>query len=306
MMLFMSRPGIRRSATVAVLATLSIASVLSVGVSTAAHSVVGAGSAKSAGPVDLLAPNSQTAIRPVRLPPRAGRFDYQLGGSYPPPRGTKIVSRDRTDKPATGAYNICYINAYQTQPEATSWWRQHYPGLLLRDKSGSEVVDPDWPGEVFFDVRTKAKRIRLAAVLYKWIDGCARDGFDAVEPDNLDSWTRSLGLLRKADNVALARLLTRYSHKRRLAIAQKNTAELAPQGRAIGFDFAIAEECQVYKECAVYIKTYGRLVIEIEYTDNGTSAFDASCKARQGQISIVLRDRELSLPGDPNYALKAC
>ena len=247
-----------------------------------------------------------SATRTVRPPPVGGQFDYQLGGSYLPPDGTEIVARDRTDKPASGVYNICYVNAYQTQPHETSWWRQHYPELLLRDKAGKEVVDPDWPSEVLFDIRTNAKRSILARVLNTWIAGCARDGFDAVEPDNLDSWTRSRGLLRKVDNVALARLITRSAHKQGLAIAQKNTAELASQGRAIGFDFAVVEECQVYNECDVYIKTYGRLVFEIEYTDNGTSAFEASCKARQGQISIVLRDRDLSRPGDPDYAFKSC
>ena len=256
--------------------------------------------------VSLLSVAALAVVRTVPLPPLGGKFDYQLGGSYPPPEGTENVARDRTDKPASGVYNICYINAYQTQPQETSWWRQRYPELLLRDKAGNEVVDPDWPDEVLFDIRTNAKRTKLARVLNTWIAGCARDGFDAVEPDNLDSWTRSRGLLRNVDNVALARLMTRYAHKQGLAIAQKNTSELASQGRAIGFDFAVVEECQVYNECEVYIKNYGRLVIEIEYTDNGTSAFDASCKARQGQISIVLRDRDLSRPGDPDYAFKTC
>jgi hypothetical protein len=305
-MLFMFGPGTRRSVTGVVLTTLSIVSVLSSGVMTAAHGSVGAQFAKRARSLAVLAPQRQRAIRPVRMPPPAGRFDYQLGGSYPPPQGTQIVSRDRTDKPLTGAYNICYINAYQTQPGAISWWRKHYPDLLLRDKSGREIVDPNWPGEVLFDIRPKTKQIKLASVMYKWINGCARDGFDAVEPDNLVSWTRSHGLLHKANNVALAELLTRYSHKKGLAIAQKNTAELAAQGRSIGFDFAVAEECQVYKECEIYMKTYGRLVMEIEYTDNGKSAFAASCKARKGQISIVLRDRNLTLPGDADYALQSC
>ena len=254
----------------------------------------------------LTIPTLASAAPPIPLPPAAGQFDYQLGGSYLPPEGTEIVARDRKDKPASGAYNICYINAYQTQPQETSWWRQHYPELLLRDKIDKEIVDPDWPDEVLFDIRTKAKRSRLASVLNTWIEGCARDGFNAVEPDNLDSYTRSRGLLRKADNIALARLMTKFAHKKGLAIAQKNTSELASQGRAIGFDFAVVEECQVYNECNVYIKTYGRLVIEIEYTDNGTSAFETSCKARRGQISIVLRDRDLSRPGDPDYAFKSC
>ena len=294
-----------RRARFAGLAAGSTVFVLSVVSLISTQSPVGAGAGISTAPVEALVANSQTATPYVRPPP-AGQFDYQLGGSYPPPQGTEIVSRDRTDKPASGVYNICYINAYQTQPEETSWWRQHYPELLLRDRAGYEVVDPDWPSEVLFDIRTKAKRTRLARVLNTWIDGCARDGFAAVEPDNLDSWTRSHGLLRKVDNVALARLLTRYAHKQGLAIAQKNTSELASQGRAIGFDFAVAEDCQVYDECGAYIKTYGRLVIEIEYTDNGMSAFDASCNARRGQISIVLRDRDLSRPGDPDYAYATC
>jgi hypothetical protein len=284
MILTMFGSGNNRSVRFTLLATLSIATVLSVAVSSAA----------------------QLSVRPIILPPKAGQFDYQLGGSYPLPKGTKIVSRDRTDKPATGVYNICYLNAFQTQPGENSWWHAHHPELLLRDKSGHEVADPNWPGEILFDFRTKAKLIRLATILYTWVDDCARHGFDAVEPDNLDSWTRSLGLLHKADNIALARLLTRHSQKQGLAIAQKNTAELASQGRAIGFNFAVAEECQVYNECDAYIAAYGSRVIEIEYSDNGTSAFEFSCKVRGGKISIVLRDRNLTLPADPDYEFKRC
>jgi len=295
-----------RSAKVTGLAAGAAGFALSVVSLVSIQSPVGAVAAISTQPAAVRVVNNQPATTRVRQPPPTGQVDYQLGGSYPPSQGTEIVIRDRTDKPASGVYNICYINAYQTQPDETSWWRQNHPGLLLRDRAGYEVVDPDWPSEVLFDIRTNAKRARLARILNTWIDGCARDGFAAVEPDNLDSFTRSHGLLRKADNVALARMLTRHAHVKGLAIAQKNTSELASRGRAIGFDFAVAEECQVYNECGVYIKTYGRLVIEIEYTDNGMSAFEASCRLRQGQISIVLRDRELSLPGDPDYAFTTC
>ena len=53
---------------------------------------------------------------PVALPPPNAGLDYQLGGAYPPPGDVKIVSRDRTDAPAPGLYNICYINGFQAQP----------------------------------------------------------------------------------------------------------------------------------------------------------------------------------------------
>jgi hypothetical protein len=38
----------------------------------------------------------------VTLPPANGAFDYQLGGAYPPPPGTQIVTRDRTESPLGG------------------------------------------------------------------------------------------------------------------------------------------------------------------------------------------------------------
>jgi hypothetical protein len=80
-----------------------------------------------------------------------------------------------------------------------------------------------------------------------WSDGCAADGFAAVEPDSLDSWTRSRGLLDRADAVALARLLVERAHAAGLAVAQKDAAELT--GAGPGFDFAVAEDCGAYDEC---------------------------------------------------------
>ena len=249
-------------------------------------------------------PNASAAT--VRLPPAGARADYQLGGAYRLPVGVRIVSRDRTDAPARGAYNICYLNAFQTQPQETAWWRTRHPSLLLHTAAGREVHDPGWPGEVLLDVSTAAKRSVLASIVGHWIDGCAAKGFAAIEPDNLDSWTRSRGLLQFPQAVAFARLLVARAHLRGLAIAQKNTSELASKGRQIGFDFAVAEECQVYAECGVYIAAYGRAVIEIEYSDNGRSWFTAACSARAGRVAIVYRDRQLTMPGDPAYVYASC
>jgi Glycoside-hydrolase family GH114 len=266
-------------------------------------------SASGASPTPV--PQSTTRTPPRRRPPRivlppaAGRFDYQLGGAYTPPVRTAIVERDRLASPARGTYGICYVNAFQTQPEDLSWWRAHHPGVLLK-RAGGYVEDPDWPGEVLLDTSTRAKRAELLAVVGSWIDGCARRGFKAVEPDNLDSWTRSSGLLTAATNTAFATLLTARAHARRLAIAQKNAAELAPRGRKLGFDFAIAEECQVYAECNAYVAGYGSHVLEIEYTDNGLDAFTQACRARAHRISIILRDRDLVPAGRAGYTYRSC
>ncbi|EST35778.1 endo alpha-1,4 polygalactosaminidase [Streptomyces roseochromogenus] len=230
----------------------------------------------------------------VRLPPRGAGFDYQIGGAYPPPKGVRIVSRDRSDSPAPGLYNICYVNAFQAQPEERSSWPA---GLLLRDAHGRAVIDEDW-NEALLDIGTPAKRERVAQRVNQWIDGCARKGFDAVEPDNYDSYTRSHHLLTAADATAFMTLLSRHAHARHLAVAQKNTAELAGARKRAGLDFAVTEECGQYDECGVYAKAFDDRVVDIEYTDTGLR----SALARWGdRLSIVRRDRNVSTPGSKGY-----
>jgi hypothetical protein len=230
----------------------------------------------------------------VRLPPKGAGFDYQIGGAYPPPKGVRVVSRDRSDSPAPGLYNICYVNAFQAQPAERSSWPAD---LLLRDGRGRLVIDEDWD-EPLLDIRTPAKRERIAKRVNGWIDGCADKGFDAVEPDNYDSYTRSDGLLSTADATAFMALLSRRAHARHLAIAQKNTAELAARRERAGLDFAVTEECGQYDECGVYAKAFDDRVVDIEYTDRGLDA----ARARWGdRLSIVRRDRDVSTPGSAAY-----
>ncbi|MFJ7147415.1 endo alpha-1,4 polygalactosaminidase [Streptomyces sp. NPDC100445] len=229
-----------------------------------------------------------------RLPPRAAGFDYQIGGAYPPPKGVRIVSRDRSDSPAPGLYNICYVNAFQSQPAERASWPAD---LLLRDARGAVVIDEDWH-EPLLDLRTPGRRERVARRVNTWIDECARKGFDAVEPDNYDSYTRSHRLLTADDATAFMALISRHAHARHLAVAQKNTAELAGRRRRAGLDFAVSEECGQYDECGVYAKAFDGRVVDIEYTDAGLRA----ARARWGgRISIVRRDRDVSTPGSAAY-----
>jgi hypothetical protein len=239
-------------------------------------------------------------------PPVNAAFDYQLGGAYPLPNGVRVVTRDRTDRPAHGAYNICYVNAYQTQPGRLRWWKRTHPSLLLRD-NGELIHDPSWPGEVLLDTSTAAKRRGIADVVGRWFAGCARDGFRAAEPDNLDSFTRSRHLLDRADALRLAALLADRAHGVGLAIAQKNLAGLTRARRTtVGFDFAVSEECAAWHECGSYRRAYGRHVIEIEYTDNGRKAFRRACRDHGDDWSIVLRDRLLKTPSRPAYVYRRC
>jgi hypothetical protein len=256
------------------------------------------------------APASASAFQ---APPVNGQFDYQIGGDYAPLASVAIVDRDRTSPAAAGKYNICYLNAFQAQPDAAAWWKSNHDDLLLKTSSGQYVIDSGW-NEIVLDTRTAAKRDALATIVNGWIDGCKAAGYQAIEPDNLDSWDRSQGLITTANNIAFATLLAQHAHSVGMAIAQKNASEIANEGKnQVGFDFAIAEECQRYsgefgaKECDDYTHYYGNQVIEIEYTDNGgLSSFNAACTARGASISIIYRDRDVVSKGTSGYVYKSC
>ena len=238
--------------------------------------------------VALLGSTPSPALADPQPLPTGTDVDYQLGGASRPPAHVGIVVRDRHARPAPGRYNVCYVNAFQTQPEAAGFWRDHWRLVLKRD--GAPVVDAAW-GEWLLDLRTAAKRTDLARIVGRWIARCAGDGFDAVELDNLDSWSRSKGLLTRAQNKTYARLLVARAHRAGLAVAQKNWAEW--DGSAAGFDFAIAEECGRWRECGRYVAHYGRRVLLVEYR---LVDFRFTCAHWGSRLAVVLRDRQLT-PG---------
>ncbi|WP_318198203.1 endo alpha-1,4 polygalactosaminidase [Streptomyces sp. MCL20-2] len=249
------------------------------------------------------ATDSPAKAAPKVVPPIANAvFDYQIGGPYTPPAGVEAVSRDRGARPADGLYNICYVNAFQTQPDALDRWEEDDPDLLLRNADGGLIEDEDW-GEALLDTSTGDKRTRLAKIVGEWIDGCAESGFQAVEPDNLDSYERSDGLLTRADNAAFAKLLADRAHAAGLAIGQKNTTDLLGQRREIGFDFAVAEECGRYDECADYAAAYEDKVFVVEYTADD---FKEACSSVGATVSVVRRDLDVVPAGRPGYVFRAC
>jgi hypothetical protein len=238
---------------------------------------------------------------PMTLPPVNAGLDYQLGGAYPPPDGVEVVSRDRNDPPADGLYNICYVNGYQTQPDEEDWWLTEHPDLILRDDNGDPVIDPDWD-EMLLDIRTPEQREALAEIVGGWITTCGADGYDAVEIDNLDTYSRSQGLLTQDQAVAYMSLLSEAAHASGLAIAQKNSTEIVERRDEMGTDFAVAEECNRWDECQDYIAGYGDAVLVIEYRPVD---FDAGCAAYP-ELSIVLRDLDLVPAGSGGYVFDGC
>ncbi|MGE0790103.1 MAG: endo alpha-1,4 polygalactosaminidase [Sandaracinaceae bacterium] len=263
--------------------------------------VDGGGSSDGGGTGDA-GPRSDGGVVTLTLPPANGMLDYQLGEAYPPPTGVTVVSRDRNASPVGGGvYTICYVNGFQTQSDERDVWMTMHPDLLLRDSGGQVVIDPDWD-EIILDVTTAAKREMLADIVGGWIDGCADDGFDAVEIDNLDTYSRSGGLVSQDDAVAFMRLLSDRAHARGLPIAQKNSTEVLSRRADMGTDFAVAEECNRYSECMDYVDVYGDQVYVIEYRQ---ADFDTGCFVFPN-LSIVYRDRNLVGPGRPAYVYDGC
>ncbi len=222
--------------------------------------------------------------------PTGTDVDYQLGGATDPAANVGIVVRDRTEPPAAGLYNVCYVNGFQTQPNEKRFWAKH-PELVLRDADGRPVVDEAWH-ERLLDVRTAAKRKALARIVGRWVRGCVRDGYAAVEYDNLDSFTRSDGLITKRQALRYAALLVDRAHRHGLAAGQKNLAGY--DGTTIGFDFAVSEECGRYDECQRYVDDFVDQVLMIEYR---VDDFAETCTSYGATHAVVLRDRDLTPSG---------
>ena len=216
--------------------------------------------------------------------------DYQLGGASEPPANVGIVVRDRTAPPAAGRYNVCYVNGFQTQTSERAFWRRHR-GLVLHDSDGRPVVDEAW-GEFLLDVRTADKRRSLARIMGRWVRGCEAHGYVAVEFDNLDSFTRSDGLITRRQAIRYAELLVHAAHEHGLAAGQKNLAGF--DGTSVGYDFAVAEECGRYRECAAYTRAYGARVLAVEYRP---ADFRWTCARFGDRLAVVRRDRDLSPRG---------
>lgn len=214
--------------------------------------------------------------------------DYQLGGPRSVPDNVGIVVRDRSAEPVPGRYGVCYVNAFQTQPDERGFWRDRQ-WLLLR-KNGHVVVDEAW-GERLLNLRSSRKRRALARIVGRWMAGCAEAGYDAVELDNLDSFTRSRGRLSRRQALAYARMLVDRAHAEGLAVGQKNLAGY--DGTRIGFDFAVAEECGRWRECGEYTRAYGRRVVAVEYRARD---FRWTCR-RFSRLPVVQRDLDLSPDG---------
>lgn len=244
-------------------------------------------------------------VDPVVPPPGDAPFDYQIGGDYEPATGVTVISRDWfSGSPLDDGYSICYVNAFQTQPDddgSRPDERSNWPKELVL--TGFED-DPNWDGEYLIDISTSDRRLLAADHLDQMIGTCADKGFDAVEYDNLDSWMRLDDLpFDRSDTIAFAELIADRAHALGLAVGQKNTAELLGQRKRIGFDFVVVEECGEFDECRDFTAVYDDRVVAIEYSNAG---FATACRDIGDDVSVVRRDVQVTRPGSRTYVYREC
>ncbi len=155
-----------------------------------------------------------------------------------------------------GRHVVCYVNA-------GAWERFRPDKDTFPDSVLGRNLD-GWPGERWLDIRRIGA---LRPIMKARIAKCARKGFDAVEPDNIDGYQNRSGFpLTGSDQLRYNRWFANQAHKAGLSVALKN--DLGQVKALVGnFDFAIVEECFQYRECrrAVPFIDAGKAVLEVEY-----------------------------------------
>ncbi len=184
---------------------------------------------------------------------------------------------------ARGARLICYFTAGTRES-----WRddaKDFPSEVVGRTWG------EWPDERFIDYR---RRDLVGPVMEARLDRCRDAGFDAVEPDVIDSFTERTGFgLVEADARRYLEWLIEQAHARGLAIALKNTPELSD----LPVDFAVTEDCFADGWCDQLepLAARGKAILAAEYTDRVDSIAPFCDRAREAGISVILKDRDLAL-----------
>ncbi|MFD9544870.1 endo alpha-1,4 polygalactosaminidase [Streptomyces sp. NPDC060022] len=177
---------------------------------------------------------------------------------------------------------ICYLS--------TGAWEDFRPDAgkfpaSVRGKSNG------WEGEWWLDIR---RTDILEPLMEARIAMCAKKGFDAVEPDNMDGYLNTTGFpLTADDQLRYNRLIARLAHRHHLAVGLKNDLPQIPQ-LVDDFDFAVNEQCAQYDECETltpFIEA-GKAVLHAEYE---VPVADFCPGSRKLRLSSLLKKYELGV-----------
>ncbi len=225
----------------------------------------------------LLAVVPASAAARWRPAPTTNAWQWELQGKFELTPGASVYEIDGFEYPArdvkaihrSGAKAICYLDVGS--------WEEYRPDASQFPKSSLGAVYEGYPEERWLDI---AHYKQFAPILEKRIAMCARKGFDAVEPDNINGWENKTGFpLTRADQLRFNRWIARQVHQRGMAVALKNDSRQVRQ--LVGsFDFAVVEQCFQYEECDLFepFVEAGKAVFEAEY-ELPTSKFCAQAEA---------------------------
>ena len=179
---------------------------------------------------------------------------------------------------------VCYLSAgswEEFRPDAN----QFPESVIGKDYEG-------WSGEKWLDIRQIEL---LAPIMRSRLDQCAAKGFVGIEPDNIDGYQTDTGFpLTYDDQLRYNKWLANEAHARGLSIGLKNVPEQVDDLLA-HFDWALTEDCFDQGWCGQLLPFIdaGKAVFAAEYTDTGVDLDEACALAKELQISLIMKDREL-------------
>ncbi len=174
---------------------------------------------------------------------------------------------------ARGIKVVCYMDAGTYEPGRPD--SSQFPATL----KGAKVAG--WPGELWLDVRPSGPNYAaLQGIMSARFKACKDKGFDAVEPDNIDSYQNKPGFsTTAADQLTYNKWIATTVHGLGMAVFQKNDLDQVAALEPF-YDGILDEECNKYSECdtlAPYVKAK-KPAWDAEYQDEGesTSSFCAA------------------------------
>jgi hypothetical protein len=144
---------------------------------------------------------------------------------------------------AKGMKVVCYMDVGTYEPGRPD--SSNFPA----GAKGAAVQG--WPGELWLDVRPSGQNYAtLQSIMLARFKACQTKGFDAVEPDNMDSYDNSPGFSTSAaDQLTYNEWVAQTVHGLGLAVFQKNDLAQIPT-LVTYFDGILDEQCNEYSECA--------------------------------------------------------
>ncbi|MDT0430252.1 endo alpha-1,4 polygalactosaminidase [Streptomyces salyersiae] len=177
---------------------------------------------------------------------------------------------------------ICYLStgAWEDfRPDA-----EEFPASVRGRSNG-------WEGEWWLDIR---RTDVLEPLMETRVEMCAKKGFDAVEPDNMDGYLNDTGFpLTARDQLRYNRLVADLAHRHGMAVGLKNDLPQIPE-LVDDFDFAVNEQCAQYEECdelTPFIDA-GKAVFHAEYE---LPVADFCPESRELRLSSLLKKYELGV-----------